>query len=272
MSLKRLFGELLLAVLVIFGLNFFLGSPIFKNGLESLEYNLQANDFYSQFFSFSGIKSTAVNSSVAAVASKVSPAVVSIYGNENAGSVLRRGDFFARASAGSGFFVDPSGYILTNNHVVNSPDFNYFVELSDGSKLPATIVFQDAAQDLAIVKVPGDNFPVLNLGDSAKIQVGQAVAGIGNAYGFATNTISAGRISGLNKAIIASDDQGDEHLDGLIRSTAQLYPGDSGGPLFDMNGNVVGIDVATSTDQDNVSFSIPINAAKTELSNIVGHS
>lgn len=272
MSLKRLFSELLLAVLVISGLNFALSNYNFQNRINSLVYDLQSSNLNLGFLRLAASKAPASDSQISAIAAKVSPAVVSIYGTETVSSALRRGNLFARASAGSGFFVDQSGYILTNNHVVNDEDFSYYVELQDGSKHPATIVYRNADKDLALVKIAGSGYPVLNFGDSSKIQLGQPIAGIGNAYGFATNTVSSGRISGLNKTIIASDDQGDEHLTGLVRITAQLYPGDSGGPLFDMNGNVVGIDVATSTDQDNVSFAIPINAAKSEISSVLALS
>jgi|GEM_PF-6622116 len=274
-NIKRI-GRIFLVFALIAGISFVIAGSGVQNGVKSLNYQLQSNDFYFQFFR---MVNAGNNFAVAAqpsvdlvdsVSSKISPAVVSIFGSENINSVFRRSGFFASASAGSGFFVNSNGYILTNNHVINSPNFTYFVELQDGSKQPATIVFTDPAKDLAIVKIPGTNYPSLNLGDSSNIQVGEQVGGIGNAYGFAPGTISSGVVSGLNRSIIASDQQGDEQLSGLIRTTAQLYPGDSGGPLFDMNGNVIGIDVATSTDQQNVSFSIPINAAKSDILNVLG--
>jgi len=276
MALKNFIKELLIIIMLAAGLNLIFSSPTFQNSVKSLQYdNSFLSQFYTEFLQLSGNPTQAAkpdDATMAAAVQKVSPAVVAILGEENISSVFARASLFTKASAGTGFFIDPNGYILTNNHVIDSPNFRYTAELQDGTKEPVTIVFTDPVKDLAVLKISGTNFPTLNLGDSSKLKVGESVAGIGNAYGIATNAVSSGVVSGMNKSIIASDDQGDESLSGLIRTTAQLYPGDSGGPLFDTDGNVIGVDVATATNQRNLSFSIPINAAKAEIENVVGHA
>ncbi len=201
-----------------------------------------------------------VNTTVALV----KPAVVSIYGTEvtkgpNPFTVLSKVD------AGTGFLIGSDGYILTNKHVVASEDASYSVQLSNGKRKSAEVVYRDLANDLAVLKISGSNYPVLDLADSSKLKVGQAVIGLGNAYGKHPNTISTGAVSGLHKKVLAinqSSDMGNQELKDVIQTNAQLYPGDSGGPLFDMNGSVVGVNVAIAAGKDNVSFSIPINDAK----------
>jgi serine protease Do len=188
---------------------------------------------------------------------KVKPAVVSIYGAESTPTIS---DFayYTKVDAGTGFFVSSDGYIITNKHVVASETANYTVVLSNGKKKIGHVVYRDPDNDIAVVKIVGKDYPVLNIGDSSKLKVGQDILGIGNAYGKYKDTVSTGEVSGLHKVVYTEGDQ-DEVLDNVIQTNAQLYPGDSGGPLFDLNGNVVGVNVAIAAEKDNVSFSIPIN-------------
>jgi len=209
------------------------------------------------------VSETLNDADTAAAVTMVKPSVVSIFGTETTQGPTPF-TVFSKVDAGTGFFIDPNGYILTNKHVVANQDATYTVQLSNGKKKAAQVVYRDLTNDLAVVKIAGSNYPVLNLADSSKLKVGQAVIGLGNAYGKNPNTVSSGTISGLHKKVLAinsSSEMGDQELKNVIQSTAQLYPGDSGGPLFDSDGNVVGVNVAIAAEKDNVSFSIPINDA-----------
>ncbi len=170
-----------------------------------------------------------------------------------------------RVASGSGFLVTNSGYILTNAHVVFDTQASYVVTLDNGRQFDGSVAFRDPTQDLAVVKIDGQNLPTEDLGDSSKVKLNQTVLGIGNAYGELDNASSNGIVTALNRAIIADGPISSERLTGLIQTNAQMYPGDSGGPLFDANGKVIGINVAISQDSSE-SYSIPINLAKNILS------
>ncbi len=174
--------------------------------------------------------------------------------------------------SGSGFIVDANGYVVTNNHVVADTTANFIVVLADGTEHNALAVYRDAAQDLAILKMEGQGFPVQTLGNSDSLAIGQQIVAIGNAFGQNPNTVSTGTVSGLNQTIQAFDDSDNpEILTGTIQTTASIHPGNSGGPLVDMQGNVVGINVAMVMGSNNISFAIPINKAKGIISSVVGH-
>jgi serine protease Do len=169
-------------------------------------------------------------------------------------------------AAGTGFLIRSDGYILTNKHVVAEQDAYYTVLLSTGKQEQAKVVYRDPNNDVAIVKIDGSGYPVATFGDSSALQLGETVAAIGNALGKYNNSVSVGVISGLDRTIEASDENGNsEQLSGVIQTDAAINPGNSGGPLFDLSGKVVGVNVATTQGANNVSFSIPIN----EISGIV---
>ena len=159
--------------------------------------------------------------------------------------------------AGSGFIIDNKGYILTNEHVVRgASEIN--VTLKDGRKLKGKIVGQDELLDIAIIKVAAKDLPILDLGDSDKIRPGEWVIAIGNPYGF-SNTVTAGIISATNRTIENLSKQN------LIQTDAPINPGSSGGPLLNLNGEVIGINVAIVAGAQSIGFAIPINAAKEAL-------
>jgi serine protease Do len=209
------------------------------------------------------------------VAQAASDSVVTILGYEHAVNGGRYSSWITKVTSGTGFFVDERGYVLTNKHVVNDAG-TYTVILANGDREDASVVYKDPNNDLAIIKIPGFNYPVMPLGDSSDLKIGETVVGIGNSYSRDGTIVAPGSISALNKTILLETDT-DDHLRNLIQTTTQLYPGDSGGPLFTLDGEVVGINVATAVDYNNLSFSIPINDAKkviqaalpkTSLSNI----
>lgn len=215
---------------------------------------------------------------------KVSPAVVSIYGYKNvpvpqASSQITVPFFNMTVSlpaptqtevdAGTGFLINPNGYILTANHVVANGDSSYHVVMQDGTESLAQIVYQDPAADIAIIKIDGRNFPTVTLGDSSELKMRQPILGMGNALGAMNNLASLGEVTALKRDISPSNGSTPgQTIAGLFQSSLQLYPGDSGGPTFDLNGNVIGINDAVAANMRRVSFSIPINQAKAAINTI----
>lgn len=170
---------------------------------------------------------------------------------------------------GSGFFVSNEGLIVTNKHVVNQKDVEYTVFTNDGKKHMATVVARDPVLDVALIKIEGNNFPYLSLGNSDSLQVGQSVIAIGNALGEFRNTVSVGVISGLARSITASDNSfNTEVLDHVIQTDAAINPGNSGGPLLDLSGRVIGVNVAVAQGSQSVGFALPINSVKSAIESV----
>lgn len=169
---------------------------------------------------------------------------------------------------GSGFIVDSSGLIITNKHVVNDEDASYEVIFKSGEKIKAKVVARDPLLDLALLKVEKENLPVLEFADSAQIKVGQPVVAIGNALGEFPNSVSAGIISGLGRQVQASDQYTGtvETLNQVIQTDAAINLGNSGGPLLDLSGKVVGVNSAVAGSAENISFAIPSNEARRVMS------
>jgi len=175
-----------------------------------------------------------------------------------------------KVGAGTGFIVSNNGYIVTNRHVVDDTNASYTVLLSNGKQLPATVVYRDSSQDLAVVKIDGSNYPTVNFGDSGSLKLGQRVIAVGNALGEYNNSVSVGIISGLDRTVTAGGDGGNtETLKGVIQTDAAINPGNSGGPLVDLNGNVIGVNVATVVGSNNISFAIPVNVIKSKISSVI---
>jgi serine protease Do len=196
-----------------------------------------------------------------------SPAVVEIDTTQKAS-----GNFstFAESGQGSGFLISSDGYILTNNHVVDGAD-SIIVKLSTGDTLQAEILGKDAVHDLALVKVDSadvDNITPLVLGNSDDIKIGAMAVAIGNPYGL-DNTVTVGVISGKNRSVSDSSSS----LIGMLQTDAALNPGNSGGPLLDASGAVIGINTAIETGTDGttasgIGFAVPSNVAASVLSDL----
>lgn len=163
---------------------------------------------------------------------------------------------------GTGFFVSSDGLLLTNAHVVSDKDAQYTVLTNDGKKYPAKVVAIDDFRDLALIKIEGGNFQPLPLGDSDKLEVGQTVIAIGNSLGEFRNTVSAGIISGLGRKITASGGGRIETMEDVIQTDAAINQGNSGGPLLNLKGEVIGVNFAMAYGAENIGFAIPINKAK----------
>jgi S1-C subfamily serine protease len=169
--------------------------------------------------------------------------------------------------SGTGFFVSTNGIILTNDHVVNVDGGTYEVTLGNGRKYAARVLGTDFANDVAILKVNDASTTALSLGDSDTTKIGETVLTIGNALGQFSNTVSKGIVSGIGRSVVASDDLAgsSQQLPKVIQTDAAINPGNSGGPLLDIEGKVIGISTAYVLGAQNISFAIPINAAKAEI-------
>jgi len=181
---------------------------------------------------------------------------------------------------GTGFIISEDGMILTNKHVVVDTEAEYTVFTNDGKSYPAKVLARDSIQDLAIIKINqdkalGDNgqlsfkkFPVVRLGDSNTVQMGQTVIAIGNALGEFRNTVSVGVVSGLSRTITASGGGVSETIEDVIQTDTAINKGNSGGPLLNLKGEVIGINTAMVQDAQSIGFSIPINKAKRDIEQI----
>lgn len=168
-----------------------------------------------------------------------------------------------KIGSGSGFFVSADGLIVTNKHVVADQQAEYTVILNDGSEHLAKVLARDPSNDIAVIKIDGSDFPVLSLGDSDSIRVGETILVIGNPLGEFENSVSRGIISGVKRNLDAASGFGDsEHLSNIIQVDAAINPGNSGGPLIDLAGSVIGINVAMAQGAENIGFALPINQVK----------
>ena len=166
---------------------------------------------------------------------------------------------------GSGFFISKDGTILTNKHIVGDETLEYVVITSDGKTYPASVVSRSSSQDVAVLKVEGNNFNFIPLGDSKNINVGQTAIALGSDSGEFQNTVSVGVVSGLNKTAAAIGTiSKPEDLIVLIQIDATANPGNSGGPLVDLSGRAIGINTV-GAPRENIGFALPINLAKKDI-------
>ncbi len=196
------------------------------------------------------------------VVSKSAPAVISVV-TEQVYLDLFRGPVSEQASIGTGIIIEADGLILTNKHVVADVNAAYTVVLADEKSYEVKKIARDPLNDLAILKIDAKGLPTLPLGDSAKVRVGQSVVAIGNALGRFSNTVTTGVVSGIGRGITAGDSSGQtENLENVFQTDAALNPGNSGGPLLNLAGEVIAVNSAVSTGAQNIGFAIPINVAK----------
>jgi serine protease Do len=168
---------------------------------------------------------------------------------------------------GSGFIVGRDGWIITNKHVVSTGEGTYEVVTNDGKQYPVEQTYLDPNNDLALLLISARNLPTVVLGDSANLQLGEAVLAIGTPLGQFTNTVTQGIISGLGRGITAGSEYEGyvERLDNVIQTDAAINPGNSGGPLINTAGQVIGINTAIASQGQNIGFAIPVNVVKVFL-------
>lgn len=211
-----------------------------------------------------------VEGSIADVAEKVSASVVSIVTSTRVSSYF--GGSYDSSAAGTGVIVSEDGYILTNKHVIDGAT-EISVVLDDGTTYEeAEVVTIDPLNDIAFVKVKGaSGLTPATLGDSKTISVGQQVIAIGNALGEYQNSVTSGIVSGTGRSLTASDSTGSmtETLSDMIQTDAAINSGNSGGPLVNAAGEVIGINTATSSTAENMGFAIPISSVKGMLKQLI---
>lgn len=181
-------------------------------------------------------------------------------------------------SAGTGFIIDKNGLIVTNRHVIPVGASKIDVTLSDGTKYEdVELVGRTSSSDsldvafLKIKDTKGKDLKPVKIGDSSKVKIGEPVVAIGNALGQFQNTVTSGIISGHGRNVLAGDESGDntESLQNLFQTDAAINQGNSGGPLVNLDGEVIGINTAVAGNAENIGFSIPINDAKGIINSVV---
>lgn len=198
----------------------------------------------------------AYSQAVVGVVEAVSPAVIGVSGG--------RGE--QRGGAGSAFLVTPDGYALTNSHVAGGRE-TLEVTTQDGDRLPAELIGDDPPTDLALIRVAARDLPFARLGDSSPLRVGQLVIAIGDPFGF-QSTVSTGVVSAVGRGMRGQDGR---LIENVIQHSAPLNPGNSGGPLVDSHGRVVGINTAIVALAQGLGFAVPADTAKWVIGEIVQH-
>jgi S1-C subfamily serine protease len=165
-----------------------------------------------------------------------------------------------KVGGGTGFFITEDGLIVTNRHVVADQNADYTVIMSDGTEYSAEVLARDDYLDFAVLTVEGEDFTAVEIGDSDAIKIGQTVVAIGNSLGEFSHSVSRGIISGVRRDIVAGGGFGDtQELTDIIQTDAAINFGNSGGPLLDISGKVIGINTAVAQGAENIGFAIPIN-------------
>lgn len=210
-----------------------------------------------------GNSASFVEGSIAEVANRLAPAVVSILVESRGSSI----------SAGTGMIITADGYILTNKHVVDGARNITVITDNNDTFENVKLVGTDPVDDIAILKADAKDLPTVTLGDSKSIIIGQQVIAIGNALGQYQNTITSGIISGLGRSLTAysSDYSTSEQLSDMIQTDAAINSGNSGGPLVNAAGEVIGINTAVSAEGSNLGFAIPISSVKGLLKTVIEH-
>ncbi len=203
----------------------------------------------------------AYSKSVTSVVARVGSAVVHVH-------VKKKNRTMAPAEAegsGSGVIITPDGYIVTNNHVIEDAG-SIDVTLPAGTSCVAEVIGQDPATDIALLRISGSALPMACLGDSDTLRVGQLAIAVGNPFGF-QSTVTAGVISALGRSLRSRTGR---LIENVIQTDAALNPGNSGGPLVDSRGNVIGINTAIIQFAQGICFAIPVNTMRWVVTQLIG--
>jgi len=219
------------------------------------------------------------DSAVVDVVNKVSPVVVSIVFTKDVQTIDPFSMYFGgdgsttqQQGSGSGFILTSDGLVVTNKHVADVEGAKYTVITNDGKTYDAKVLAQDPIMDMAVLKIDANGLPVVDFGDSDELEVGQRVIAIGNALGEFQNTVTVGVLSAKERSVVAGDatGQGSESLDGLLQTDAAINEGNSGGPMLNLKGQVIGINTATVSkgQAEGIGFAIPINSVLSVLESV----
>lgn len=218
---------------------------------QGKDLNIERKESVNEEFFFDSYSNTVISA-----VEKVSPAVVQIISYKNVNE--------KDAGGGSGFFISSEGFIVTNSHVVTDA-LKIEVRTPDGDVFMAELKGNDPSTDIAVIKVYGKNFPSVKFGDSDKLKAGQLVVAIGNPFGF-QYTITAGVVSALGRSMRSYTGR---LIDNVIQTDAALNPGNSGGPLINSNGEVVGINTAIIASAQGLCFAVGSCTAEYVVSKLI---
>lgn len=196
----------------------------------------------------------AYSQAVIRVVQQTGPAVIAVSGREH------------REGSGSGFLITPDGFALTNSHVVHGRQ-QLKATTHEGDRLDAELIGDDPATDVALIRLAARDLPHAELGDTDALQVGQLVIAVGNPFGF-QSTVSTGVVSALGRAMRSQEGR---LIENIVQHTAPLNPGNSGGPLVDSRGRVVGVNTAIIAMAQGLGFAVPANTARWVASELMSH-
>ena len=201
---------------------------------------------------------------------KVVKSVVGISKLKQGGETIFLEDFEEKLGLGSGIILTENGYILTNQHVVGNKYGNCYVTLENGNSYNASVIWADSNIDLAIIKIIANDLDYIKLGDSDNISLAEEVYAIGNPIGIEfQRTVTKGIVSGINRTIKLNEDENESYMEDLIQTDATINEGNSGGPLINANGELIGINTVKITDAEGIGFAVPINIIKPILEKVI---
>ncbi len=286
-ELKNYFIVFVLIALVVGAVGGAAGSLFLKPYLANTDWgNKLLNAGAAQMISEKRVYEVTEDSATIDVVKKVSPSVVSVVITKELSNFynMTGPDIFGfpfqiaqpsqqkqkqEVGGGTGFVIGSDGLILTNKHVVSDDTAEYSVVFNDGKKYEAKVLGRDPVNDIAVLKIEAKDLPVIELGDSDQIEIGQTVIAIGNALSEYKNTVTKGLISGINRRIVAGDGYGSsEVLEEVLQTDAAINPGNSGGPLLNLAGQVIGINTAVNNGGQSIAFAIPVNQAKNVIDSV----
>lgn len=209
---------------------------------------------------------------------KVSPAVVSVVFTKDVTSIDPFNFYFGNGAtqqqkgSGSGFIITSDGLIVTNKHVASVEGAKYSVITSDGKTYDARVLAQDPLVDMAVLKIEAKGLPVVEFGNSDDLEVGQRIIAIGNSLGEFQNSVTVGVLSAKERSLVANDQSGNnsENLEGLLQTDAAINQGNSGGPMLNIKGQVIGINTATvsKSEAEGIGFAIPISSVSSGIESV----
>lgn len=211
-----------------------------------------------------------VDNQVAKTIDDVVKSVVGISKLQQGGNSIFLDNSEKKLGLGSGIILTDNGYILTNQHVAGNKYSNCYVTLESGSVYNGSVIWADSNIDLAIIKIAASNLDYIELGDSDNISLAEEVYAIGNPIGIEfQRTVTKGIISGINRTIKIEEDAQGSYMEDLIQTDATINEGNSGGPLVNINGELIGINTVKITNAEGIGFAVPVNIIKPILEKLV---